>query len=134
MSTRAVIAVLAISALSACVPTSQATRAHPKDPPLPPTCPVGIAVYSARAEAPADYREVALLTTTKSGALALDLLRRRAAEVGATGFVFGSTVTTSDGVKILGPTIMKSESQTTDALAVYSASDLPRLRKLCGPG
>lgn len=94
----------------------------------PPTCTAAITVYASKEKAPADYREIAIL----SSGFGLDALKKKAAEVGATGLILtGTTSSTSGGVTVGRTTTPITTTTFDNAVAIHSVSDSAAVRAAC---
>jgi hypothetical protein len=103
-----------------------------------PTCDEGIEVYKSRADVPYDYYELAFVTAkgnsiyTTDGQL-LNVIRKRAAEVGANAVIANPVQQSSSTVKVLGEAIgAKSATSQATALAIYMPQDSSRVTVKCG--
>lgn len=106
---------------------AHATLLNPSFRPAP-TCSAGVTVYASRERAPADYKEIA---TISSGA-GLEVMRKKAAEYGATGLILtDQTVTTQGGVTVGRTTTPATSSVQQNATAIFSAGDSTRVATAC---
>ncbi|HEY8164981.1 MAG TPA: hypothetical protein VIF83_05435 [Gemmatimonadaceae bacterium] len=103
-----------------------------------PTCDEAIEVYKTRSEVPYDYYELAFVTAkgnslyTTDGQL-LNVIRKRAAEVGANAVIANPVQQSTSTVKVIGEAIgAKSATSQATALAIYMPADSSRVTVKCG--
>ena len=100
------------------------------------TCEEGIVMYTTPEKAPAGYKEVALLNATGSTSFASEAgmmksMRKKAAEVGATGIILGGISEPGAGAKIAGAVLGTGTERKGKAVAIYTPDDTARVTKAC---
>lgn len=101
------------------------------------TCPDAVRIYSSPARVGAEYQEVALLNstglsnwTTESGMMTS--MRKKAAEVGATGIIMGNIDEAGAGAKVAAQVLGTYTERKGKSVAIYVAADENRIRTVCG--
>lgn len=126
--------VVALIAVAACTQTNAALL----DPSvhLAKTCADGIELYTSPDKAPAGYHEVALLNAKGSTAFTSEAgmmtsMRKKAAEVGATGVILGGIDEPGAGAKVAGALLGTGTERKGKAVAVYVADDTAKVNRVC---
>jgi hypothetical protein len=100
------------------------------------TCADGIELYTSPAKAPAGYQEVALLNSTGSTSFTSEAgmmksMRKKAAEMGATGVILGGIDEPGAGAKVAGALLGTGTERKGKAVAIYSADDTAKVNRVC---
>ena len=100
------------------------------------TCPDAVKIYSSPANVGAQYQEVALLNsagstsfTTESGMMTS--MRKKAAEVGATGIIMGNIDEPGAGAKVMGAVFGTGTERKGKSVAIYVPTDSTRVQSVC---
>jgi hypothetical protein len=100
------------------------------------TCPDAVKLYSAPSNVGSSYSEVALLNstggsgwTTESGMM--KSMRKKAADVGATGIIMGNIDEPSAGAKVVGAIFGTGTERKGKSVAIFVPADSARIQKVC---
>ena len=97
------------------------------------TCDRAIIIYASPAKAPANYREIALLSsdaTMKSDDDVLRDQRHKAAEIGATGILLNKVGDVQPVVAADG-SVSTSDTRVVRSVAIFVEADSARVRAAC---
>jgi len=100
------------------------------------TCEEGVIMYTTPDKAPRGYREIALLNATgttdfTSEAGMMKSMRKKAAEVGATGIILGSINEPGAGAKVAAAVFGTTTERKGKAVAIFAESDVERVQSAC---
>lgn len=102
------------------------------------TCEAVVVAYDNRGDIPSDYYEVAFIEAEANSVYTTDkkitdLIKKRAAQVGATAILVNPVSEAKSGIKVLGEALGTGSASTkASALAIYLPADAPRVTQLCG--
>lgn len=103
-----------------------------------PVCAEGVATYDDFTSVPADYYEVAYITSEQNSVYTdkskmMSEMRKRAGEQGGNALVVNSVTSARQGVKLLGAALgANSADRQGKAVAIYIPSDTMRVKNACG--
>lgn len=129
-----VTAVVFCLALPACTRTNAALIDNSVH--LARTCPDAVKLYTAPSNVGSPYTEVALLNstggsgwTTESGMM--KSMRKKAAEVGATGIIMGNIDEPGAGAKVMGAVFGTGTERKGKSVAIFVPADSTRIQTVC---
>lgn len=100
------------------------------------TCPDAVKLYTAPSNVGSPYTEVALLNstggsgwTTESGMM--KSMRKKAAEVGATGIIMGNIDEPGAGAKVMGAVFGTGTERKGKSVAIFVPADSTRVQTVC---
>ncbi|MDQ6689117.1 MAG: hypothetical protein M3Z18_01255 [Gemmatimonadota bacterium] len=100
------------------------------------TCADAVKLYTAPANVGSAYTEVALLNssgsagwTSESGMM--KSMRKKAAEVGATGIIMGNIDEPGAGAKVVGAIFGTGTERKGKSVAIFVSADSTRVRTIC---
>jgi hypothetical protein len=102
------------------------------------TCVNAVEVYSGRADVPADYYELAWINAEGNSIWTTDnqmrdVMRKRAAEVGANGLIANPVQQNKTGVNVLGEAVgANTATAKASGLAIWMPSQSGRATLACG--
>jgi hypothetical protein len=125
---------LSLLFIAGCTRTNAAlldqTTSYPK------TCERGVLMYTQPSKAPAGYKELALLNATGSSSWTseggmMKSMRKKAADLGATGIILGNIDEPGAGAKVAAAVLGVGADRKGKAVAIYADADTTRVWAAC---
>jgi hypothetical protein len=100
------------------------------------TCPAGVRLYSTPSKVQAQFEEVAILNSSglsewTNESQMMESMRKKAAELGATGVIMDNIKEASEGAKVAAQVLGGVTQRRGKSVAIYVPSDTARVAAVC---